>query len=87
MMIAKLCLIAALVTAASGWASAQVVNPLDELEASRRGSIEMDKRMKRDRDAQLRKDKERAAANVRQDAAAKRAASQPVAPGAAPARP
>jgi hypothetical protein len=40
--------------------------------------------MKRDRDDQLRKDKERAAANVRQDAAAKKAASQPAAPGPPP---
>jgi hypothetical protein len=47
----------------------------------------MDKRMKRERDEQLRKDKERAAANVRQDAAAKKAASQPVAPGARSGRP
>jgi hypothetical protein len=49
----------------------------------------MDKRMKRERDEQLRKDKERAAANVRQDAAAKKAASQLAAPGgpAKPSRP
>jgi hypothetical protein len=87
MTIAKLCLLAALVIAGCGSAAAQVVNPLEELEASRRGSIEMDKRMKRERDEQLRKDKERAAANVRQDAAAKKAASQPVAPGARSGRP
>jgi hypothetical protein len=40
MMIAKLCMVGALVIAGCGSAAAQVVNPLEELEASRRGSIE-----------------------------------------------
>jgi hypothetical protein len=64
-----------------GVASAQEpTRPFEALEASRRAGIELDRRMKRDADDQRRRDKERAVANVRQDAAAKKAASQPVPP-------
>jgi hypothetical protein len=41
MMIPKLCVLGALVIAGCGSAAAQVVNPLEELEASRRGSLEI----------------------------------------------
>jgi hypothetical protein len=51
--------------------------PMKELEASQRDRVAMDKRMKREADEQRRKDKQRAAANVRQDAAARKAAAQP----------
>jgi hypothetical protein len=58
----------------------EATRPFEALEASRRAGIELDRRMKRDADDQRRRDKERAATNVRQDAAAKKAASQPVPP-------
>jgi hypothetical protein len=51
--------------------------PMKELEASQRDRVAMDKRMKREADEQRRKYKQRAAANVRQDAAARKAAAQP----------
>jgi hypothetical protein len=54
--------------------------PFEELEASRRQRIEMDKRMAREAAEQRRKDKERTAAGAR-DAAAQRSASQPPLPG------
>ena len=74
---ASICLAASALIASAGAAPAQMTYPLKELEASQRARVEADKRMKRETNAQLQKDKERAATNVRQDAAAKKAASQP----------
>ena len=70
---ASICLAASALVASP----AQMTYPLKELAASQRERVEADKRMKRETNAQLQKDKERAATNVRQDAAAKKAASQP----------
>jgi hypothetical protein len=61
-------------------AAAQMTYPLRELEASRRERVQIDNRMKRDRDTQLRKDRQRAATNAREDAATKKATSQPEMP-------
>src|SRR5215218_4124675 len=60
--------------------AAQMTKPFEELEASRRDRIASDKRMAREAAEQRRKDKEKAAAGVR-DAAAQKAASQPLLPG------
>ena len=75
MRVVNICLAALAMAGAPAAAWAQT-KPLEELEASRRQRIEMDKRMARETGEQRRKDKERAAAGAR-DAAAQRSASQP----------
>ena len=74
--------LAALMTVAVASSASAQTRPFEELEASRRQRIEMDKRMAREAAEQRKKDKEKAAAGVR-DAAALKAASQPPLPGEA----
>lgn len=81
MRIAKICVMALVMAGPPTAAPVHAqTKPFEELDASRRQRIAMDKRMAREAAEQRRKDRDRTAAGAR-DAAAERSAAQPPLPG------